>query len=390
MKISSVARKASAIMVAMAALGAAAPSQAQVNSIFPPDMSVKVRDRLFMRLGYVTAFLKTKSEDVKDLTGPVVTRQQLADAFARGISVSQACAAIDPDNGGVYGPECYTIWDGSANGFIYGSGGAGQLLDLLDKSGLSGIGTPAGIKAKAQSRVGTPVISMGYWLDDDFKWLLEAYVLGAPLSVKLYGAGVRQDGTPNSISGKHIATTKLLPPVVIGSYNFGNKNSMFRPWIGVGGMYAIFFDARATPFLEDYVGGKTTITTQNTFGFGPFAGIQSAVSDDWHVNLSVGQVTLKATSKLVTTGTQINSGAAVLSDLPTEMARLINVTGESLWSGGTGNVSPAYFTYGTGFTTTIMNMVKEQKGTSELGTYVREQKMKITNTLVTLSVGRSF
>jgi hypothetical protein len=40
MKISSVARKASAIMVAMAALGAAAPSQAQVNSIFPPEDEV--------------------------------------------------------------------------------------------------------------------------------------------------------------------------------------------------------------------------------------------------------------------------------------------------------------------------------------------------------------
>jgi outer membrane protein len=359
-----------------------------VNSIFPPDMSVKVRDRLFMRLGYVTAFLKTKSEDVKDLTGPVVTKQQLEAAFDRGYAIVDNCNTLaDP----LSNQQCLDYYVNQPD-YVYSRdpsvvGAASLLLSEMTSEGLNGIGTPAGIKAKAQSRVGTPVISLGYWLDDDFKWLLEAYVLGAPLSVKLYGAGVRQDGTPNSISGKHIATTKLLPPVVIGSYNFGNKNSMFRPWVGVGGMYAIFFDARATPFLEDYVGGKTTITTQNTFGFGPFAGIQSAVSDDWHVNLSVGQVTLKATSKLVTSGTQIKTGSAVLNDLSPEISRLINIVGERFWAEQRDGV-PAPT---GGITTALMGLVKlNNNNAADLGTYVREQKMKITNTLVTLSVGRSF
>jgi outer membrane protein len=371
-------------MVAMAALGAAAPSQAQVNSIFPPDMSVKVRDRLFMRLGYVTAFLKTKSEDVKDITGPVVTTQQLTAAFDRGYAIVNDCNTTFTD-------QCLEYYVEDPN-YVYStnpSGPAGAavlLLSELNAEGLNGIGTPTGIKAKAQSRVGTPVVSLGYWLDDDFKWLVEAYVLGAPITVKINGDGVRQDGTPNTINGKHIATTKLLPPVVIASYNFGNKNSTFRPWIGVGGMYAIFFDGRATPFLEDYVGGKTTVTTQNTFGIGPFAGIQSAVSDDWHVNLSVGQVTLKATSKLVTSGTQIKTGSAVLNDLSPEISRLINNVGETFWAQQRGAIVPL-----GGITTAVMDLVKlNNNNASDLGTYVREQKMKITSTLVTLSVGRSF
>jgi outer membrane protein len=339
-------------------------------------------------LGYVTAFLKTKSEDVKDLTGPVVTKQQLEAAFDRGYAIERACdASADP----LASAQCLKYYVNDPD-FIYGrdptfSGAAVQLLDELRVEGLDGIGTPTGIKAKAQSRVGTPVVSLGYWLDDDFKWLVEAYVLGAPLTVKIYGAGVRQDGTPNTINGKHIATTKLLPPVVIGSYNFGSKNSTFRPWVGVGGMYAIFFDGRATPFLEDYVGGKTTVTTQNTFGIGPFAGIQSAVSDDWHVNLSVGQVTLKATSKLVTSGTQIRTGSAVLNDLSPEISRLVNNVGESLWADKrTGIPAPV-----GGITTALMDLVKlNNNNAADLGTYVREQKMKITSTLVTLSVGRSF
>jgi outer membrane protein len=326
---------------------------------------------------------------VKDLTGPVVTKQQLEAAFDRGYAIVRECDALGAT--ALSSQQCLDYYVNEPE-YVYGRdrsvalGAAVLLLDELNAEGLDGIGTPTGIKAKAQSRVGTPVISLGYWLDDDFKWLLEAYVLGAPLSVKLYGAGVRQDGTPNSISGKHIATTKLLPPVVIGSYNFGSKNSMFRPWVGVGGMYAIFFDARATPFLEDYVGGKTTITTQNTFGFGPFAGIQSAVSDDWHVNLSVGQVTLKATSKLVTTGTQIKSGSAVLNDLSPEISRLITNVGEQFWVDRRVGLPPS-----EGITTALMGLVKlNNNNAADLGTYVREQKMKITNTLVTLSIGRSF
>jgi len=364
-----------AFMVAMAALGATLTAQAQTsNSIFPAGIESRVRDRLFMRLGYTTAFIKTKSEEARDITGPVVTRQELLNAFDAGITLSSNCGA-DTD-----GPCALSDFESGNNYDIFKS----QLQFAMEQQGLVGFGTPPGIKVKAQKSAGTPTISVGYWLDDNYKWLVEAYVLAAPLSVKLYGDGIRADGTPNTLNGRHIATSKLLPPLVIGSYNFGKRGDTVRPFIGAGAMYAIFFDARSTPFFDDYQGGKTTITTKNVFGFGPFAGVQTAINDDWHLNLTVGQVSLKTTSRLVTSGTQIKTGSAVLNDIGvtndvlTDVPYLIDGA-EGAWTG----ITP--------LTTSLMSLVKiNRNNAADLGTYVREQKMKITNTIVTLSVGYRF
>ncbi|HEX5356708.1 MAG TPA: OmpW family outer membrane protein [Aquabacterium sp.] len=373
-----------------------APAFAQANSIFPSGWDNNVRSRLFMRLGYTSAFTKTKSDDARDITGNVVSRQELKQALNTGLALQADCGSATP-TASVADCNRY-VNSGDANAYAF----AGTLLfggtsaadpdlnaapeadSFFGATGLNGIGAPVGIKAKAQRHVGTPTISLGYWLDDSRKWLIEAYVLAAPLNIKIYGDGVRADGvTPNTVNGQHIASTKMLPPLVIGSYNFGDAQSMIRPYVGVGAMYAIFFDGRTTGFFDEYIGGKTTLTTKNTFGFGPFVGISSPINDDWHVNLSVGQVALKATSRLVTSNTQITSQSAVLKDFSATNDQgfadfpNLNQLGEDAWSSGD-------------FTTRLMELVKRNRNSDNLGTYVREQKMKITNTIVTLSIGRSF
>lgn len=386
MNISSMARKATAVMLATAALGAASVAQAQQNSIFPAGWDSNVRDRLFMRLGYTTTFLKTKAEDARDITGDVIKVSDLEAAGALGAAISADCAA----SGYAGGPgftytteECVQFADSDGSGFVYGGGGLGLLIGELRSRGLTGLGTPPGIKAKTQSTAGTPTVSVGFWLDEDRKWLLEGFLLAAPLSVKIYGDGVREDGTANSISGRHIATTKILPPLVIASYNFGDKQATLRPYVGMGFMYAVFFGGKTTSFFDEYQGGKTTLSTRNTFGAGPFVGIQSDIGSDWHVNLSVGHIPLRTTSRLVTSNTQIKSGAAVLNDYPTAIRDLIFRDGEGVWN----NVRPDN---PDRFTTNVTELVKRSNGTTSLGTFVREQKMKITNTIVTVSVGRSF
>lgn len=377
---------AAVIVAAVGSLGATVV-HAQANSIFPAGWDSKIRDRMFMRIGYTSSFTKTKSEEARDVTGQVVTSAQLNAAFDAGRDISIACDS-DPS-----GPLCGRYSDG-ALGNIWDTLARETLFNSLNAAGMTGIGTPAGIKARAQGNVGTPTVSLGYWLDDDRKWLLEGFVLAQPMTIKIYGDGVRADGvTPNTLNGKHIATTKLLPPLVIGSYNFGAQTNRFRPYVGVGVMYAVFFGAKTTAFFDTYQGGKTTISTKNTFGAGPFVGLKTDINEDWHVNLSVGQIGLKTTSRLVTSNTQINSGAAVLNDINAvgpvgspalaDVANAIRV-GDEL-------VSPLIGSGDVGLTTLVMELVKRNNNNaSDLGTYVREQKMKITNTIVTLSVGRSF
>lgn len=360
------------ILVAAMAI-AAAPVQAQQaqNSIFPAGWDSNVRSRLFMRIGYTVALTKTKSEEARDITGPVLTRQEITDAINVGI----ACSSGQPP------ANCSSRYNDDDGGNTWSN--VQFVLDAaFDESGETAIGTPRGIKAKAQRQIGTPTLSVGYWLDPERHWLLEGFVLAKPMSIKVEGDGVRADGTPNGVNGRHIATVKLLPPLVIGSYHFGAKENMVRPYLGLGAMYAVFFDGKTTEYFDFYQGGKSTLSTKNTFGFGPFLGLQSAIDDDWHVNLSVGRVGLRARNTIVTSNTLIGSGAPVLQDINPRLSTAI-IDGEQL-------VIDAGKLNGVGVTTLVSELAARNRGQANLGTYVREQKMKITNTIITLSVGRSF
>lgn len=376
-------RAATAAAVAVAAVLAVlptAPAQAaEYNSIFPQGWDKSMRSRMFMRIGYVSTFTRTKSEDARDITGFVTSRADLNAAIDTAIRISADCgngvtpanaadcARYDDFSGGLY-------WDAIVRDVLNTQG--------FDADGVAGIGTPAGIKVRAQKQVGTPALSVGYWLDEERNWLIEGFVLAKPLSIKLYGEGKRSDGTPNSLNGKELVTTKLLPPLVIGSYNFGTPKWPVRPYVGLGVMYAVFFDAKTTSFFDEYQGGKTTVSTRNTFGAGPFVGLQGPISDDWHVNVSVGQIGLRTTSRLVTSNTTIRSGADVLKDLSPNLVNAIQI-GDDLVKNQVG-------TGIDGATTLLTELVARNRGQANLGSYVREQKVRINNTIVNISVGRSF
>lgn len=358
-------------------------AQQQTNSIFPTGWDNSVRSRLFMRLGYTAAFTRTKSEDAKDITGFATSREDLQKAFELGAEISRGCPG--GSNAGASSAADCARYDDLADGTVYDPLAAAVLSDAFDVTGINGIGTPAGIKARAQKSAGTPTVSLGYWLDDDRKWLVEAFLLAQPISIKIYGDGKRLDGSPNSINGKQIASTKLLPPIVIASYNFGDaKTWPVRPYVGVGAMYAVFFGAKTTPFFDSYVGGKTTISTKNVFGAGPFVGLQAPLNDALHLNVSVGQIGLRATNRLVTSNTEIKSGAAVLTDLHPRLAEAV-AQGDAILVDNTVGAAAS-----VGGTTLITELVARSKGQSDLGTYVREQKMKITNTILTVSMGYNF
>jgi len=386
-------KAAAALLIAACTALPTLNAHAQANSIFPTGWDSNVRSRLFMRIGYTSAFTKTKSEDARDITGDVVSRAQLKAAF----KLADAIVADCPSGGGagsIYSAaDCARYATSGENtayefaaGLLFGTtsyanpdlNAEPEAADTyFGTTGAKGFGIPSGITARAQRQIGTPTLSIGYWIDEDRKWLLEGFLLAAPMSIKIYGGG------DNGLNGRHLATTKLLPPLVIGSYNFGKKEDLLRPYVGVGAMYAVFFGGKSTSFFDEYQGGKTTVTTRNTFGVGPFAGLQTQLNDEWHVNVSVGRIGLRTTSRLVTSNTTITSDSAVLQDIskfkddsPRDLSNLLEL-GESAWQNG-------------GFTTRIMELAARVKGQPNQGTFVREQKMKITNTIVTVSVGRSF
>lgn len=341
------------------------------------QFSNSVRGNMFMRLGVTSIFNKNKSGDAYDVTGPVITQQDLAAAAVTGNQI------LD-DTAGKYSQEVIDYFT-LESGLNYTS----AVATISPGVPAAGLGTPAGIKARVGNG-STPTLSVGYWLSDDYTWVAEAYVLAAPITIRAYGEGKNYAGKPNGLSGKEILSTKMLPPLVMLGRYFRDQNATFRPYLGVGATYAVFFDGKTTSAYNDYVGGRSTVSLKNAFGIGPFAGLKTQLSDNWHVNLSVGQIKLKTEATLVTYNTKFVTGSQVIkdfnADLTTAVAFAETPTPRFVRGRGTVLVAPV----DPQATTKLMQVVALSKNQTDLGTYERKQKQEITSTIVTLSVGRSF
>ncbi len=388
MNITTLSRTGVALALSALMASLVAPVQAAETTGSPlfPSLSLTpaIKDRMFMRMSYVYSFTKTKSEAARDITGPVV---KIADLNA----MYQALPA--GNNAGTLAQRMEFRKKANYNSAIDALDGALNNGDISSDSGFptGALGTPNGIKARAGD-AGTMAFSLGYFLDDSYTWAVEALLLGAPLNISVYGDGINDTGTPNGVNGKKIITTKMLPPMALFGRYFGSKESTIRPYLGIGAMYAIFFDTKATSFFNSYQGGETSVSNKNSFGIGPFAGLQANLRSGWHVGLNLGYVKLKTEATLVTKGTMITSNSGVLGDYSADVLDAISV-GTQL-----NNVSVSGTSlYNGEFTTQLMKDLAAYKATTQggggdgtLGTYVRKQKNTFDNTIMMLSVARDF
>ncbi len=326
-----------------------------------------------MRLGYIHVDVKTTSGDAYDVTGNVVNRGDLVRYASQSPTLNPA------------GLPCGTA---GLSAFVRNICSNGTTLDVaLNASGLSGLGTPAGISARSADSAGTPALSLGYFFTDDYAWAIEAYVLAKPVTQKIYGNGFNITGTPNGVNGKHILTTDLLPPTATVGRYFGGPNARIRPYLGVAAQYAIFYDTKATQTLNSFQGGgspgDTTVSIKNKLGFGPSLGLQYNINQDWHLSFNVSKVRLKTQATLVTRNTTITSDSAVLAEYPVDVLDAI-ASAQSLPAGFQPFITRAMQALIDG-----RNRLNGTNDTS-LGTFVRKQNTTLDNTMFWLSVGRSF
>jgi outer membrane protein len=355
-------------------------------------ISPSIRDRAFMRLSYISANVKTTSGDAYDVTGPVIKRGEIASLLGTGSAYATGNYYVTNKTGlpSTYRNIISTQLDDALTSEASATGCASMS---------SGIGTPCGIKAKASSMVGTPALSVGYFLTDEYTWMVEAYVLAAPLDVSVYGDG------NNHLNGKNIINLKLLPPTAVLGRYFGDAKAKIRPFVGLGGSYAVFFDVRATDALNNYVGGSsagdTSVSIKNALGFGPFVGMKAQLDDAWHISLNVGKLRYKTEATLTTRNTVITSNSEVLLDYGDYVRQAISASNAVLNSTVKSGNAPTGYTAGqsiAGTTALMCDLARARTlaqtgtvGTScNLGTYVRKQSTVLDNTMVMLSVGRQF
>ncbi len=400
-----------ALAAAMALPSTSVQAQ-QADTIFS-KVTPSFRERAFMRINYVSATVKTTSGDAYDVTGPVIARGDVKKYLGTGSAYSASNLYMfnkglggsnDADGNFVPGPTTTS----ALNGSIYNSistilegtestADKGIELAIPDCAALAvGLGTPCGVKARSAAKVGTMALSVGYFFDDELSWSVEALVLAAPLKVAIYGDG------NNKINGQRILDAKLLPPTAILGKHFGSAKDRIRPFLGLGASYAFFYDVKATDTLNTFVGGRnsgdTTVKLTDSFGFGPFMGLKAQLDDTWHLGFSLGKLRYKTQATLTTRNTTITSDSGVLSAYPFAVTDAIN-NGEQKYStvtvrGGTATV-PAGYSAGqvVGTTTALMcDLARAKYGNTDCnqGTFVRKQNTVLDNTLLMLSVGRSF
>lgn len=402
MKFSALSRTGFAVALSAVLASMMAPTQAETLDNMFAKVSPSVRDRMYFRLNYIYANVKTTSGEAYDVTGPVLRRGDIATylgpnntAGAGGTlyqSPHYATCSTTPAT------ACVTQrGSADANGLkAYNNTitGIGPRLENAIQDDIdagytyeaNGLGTPAGIKAKSADSAATPALSVGYFLSDDYTWFVEGYVLAAPLSVTVKGDGVNASGLPNGINGKDIIRTKLLPPTAVLGRYFGRNGDVVRPFAGFGASYAMFFDVRATDELNQYQGGRssgdTTINLKSSLGFGPFIGVRGSLNEDWHVSLTVGKLRYKTEATLTTRNTTITSNTGVLLDYAPNVANA-NGTADSIHT-----TSDGY----TAINALMCDLAaaKLKNNDCNFGTYVRKQSTVLDNTMFMFSVGRSF
>ena len=92
--------------------------------------------------------------------------------------------------------------------------------------------------------------------------------------------------------GSKLAETKHLPPTFSLNYHFDTAGS-FKPYVGAGLNYTIFFDEETTGALSDF-----SLSLDESFGLAAQLGADIDVSDTMFVNLNVRWIDINTDAKL--------------------------------------------------------------------------------------------
>lgn len=130
--------------------------------------------------------------------------------------------------------------------------------------------------------------------DDTIPELDITYMINQNWGLELILGTSRHDvdgeGTLSSLGG--IIDSKVLPPTLTLQYHFAPK-SHYRPYVGVGLNYSIFYDERVTGGLNN-PGDRVSIDSST--GLAAQAGIDIDITDNWFFNIDIKYIDIDTTA----------------------------------------------------------------------------------------------
>ncbi|HCM1037122.1 TPA: outer membrane protein OmpW [Vibrio parahaemolyticus] len=131
------------------------------------------------------------------------------------------------------------------------------------------LGSQEELKVDSNTQLG---LTFGYMFTDNISLeLLAATPFSHDISTDLLGLG-------------DIADTKHLPPTLMVQYYFGEPQSKFRPYVGAGLNYTIFFDEGFNNKAKNV--GLTDLKLDDSFGLAANVGVDYMLNDQWFLNAS--------------------------------------------------------------------------------------------------------
>jgi len=101
-----------------------------------------------------------------------------------------------------------------------------------------------------------------------------------------------------SVGNIDLGDVKLLPPTLTLQYHF-IPDGKFRPYIGTGVNYTVFFD--------DDPGDASSIDYDDSFGFALQAGVDIGINENWAINFDVKKIWLDTDVSVKALGTTVKT-----------------------------------------------------------------------------------
>ncbi|MGR4991751.1 outer membrane protein OmpW [Vibrio rotiferianus] len=131
------------------------------------------------------------------------------------------------------------------------------------------LGSQEELKVDSNTQLG---LTFGYMFTDNISLeVLAATPFSHDISTDLLGLG-------------NIADTKHLPPTFMVQYYFGDAQSKFRPYVGAGLNYTMFFDEGFNSKAKNV--GLTDLKLDDSFGLAANVGVDYMINESWFLNVS--------------------------------------------------------------------------------------------------------
>lgn len=189
--------------------------------------------------------------------------------------------------------------------------GAIHVAPNEDSSYLNVVESVAGLPQNSSKLAVDSNTQLGLTFDYDLNahWTLEL-VAATPFS-----HDISLDSSVGAVDGLAVGDTKHLPPTLLAQYHFMGQDAAFRPFVGLGLNYTLFFSESVSPALKNVLvatgaaGASDDISLHldDSFGVAVQAGFNYRINNKWGVHAMLMWADIDSDAEVRVNGNNVQS-----------------------------------------------------------------------------------